>query len=129
MAGVAAGGVAAACGLGGAGGEAAVGYAVDFNNSRLPITDPITDAIPSGRLFYVRLEVPEPLDAPEVVVRLEIRVGGAHLQQEEIHQTMTPPWTVAVVPLRVSQPGEWNAALIANSRKITDVEFEIRRPD
>ena len=77
----------------------------------------------------MRVEVPEPLDAPEVVVRLEIRVGGAHMQQEEIHQKMMPPWTVAVVPLRVSQPGEWNAALIANSRKITDVEFKIRRPE
>ncbi|MEE9278092.1 MAG: hypothetical protein V3V06_06735 [Dehalococcoidia bacterium] len=119
--------VAAGCDLGGGGGFAELAYAVDEDDPDRPIIEPLTGVVIVGEQVLIRLEVPEPLDAPVVRVRLEKRVGTSFFQRAEFEIAVTPPWNVAVLPIRIPEPGHWNVALIANSRKITDVELDAER--
>ena len=121
-------GLAAACNLGGDGGEAQLALAVDESHPDKPILALAPNPIQTGQEYFIRLQVPRPLDAPFVRVRLEKRVGGSFQQRGEYNHAVTPPWNVAIIPITVPDPGEWNIALIANSRKITDVTFDARRP-
>lgn len=121
-------GLAAACNLGGDGGEAELALAIDESNPDKPVLAPAPDPVEVGQQYFIRLEVPRPLDTDFVHVRLEQRVGGSFRQRGEFNHPVTPPWNVAVIPITITDPGEWNIALIANSRKITDVTFDARRP-
>ena len=118
---------AAACGLGGAGGEGTLALLVDDEDPNRPVLVLAEDPVAAGEPLFVRLEVPEPLDAKFVRVRIEKRVGTSFQQRGEYQHAVTPPWNVAVIPITLEEPGEWNVALIANSRKITDVEVEVER--
>ena len=116
-----------ACSLGGDGGQAVLAVAIDETSPDKPILTPAPDVVQPDRVYFIRLEVPRPLDAEYVRVRLEKRVGGAHHQRREFLHPVTAPWTVVVIPISVPDSGEWNIALIANSRKITDVRFDAKR--
>ena len=116
------------CSLGGDGGQALLAVAIDESSPDKPILTPAPDVVQPDRVYFIRLEVPRPLDAEYVRVRLEKRVGGAHHQRREFLHPVIPPWTVVVIPISVPDSGEWNIALIANSRKITDVRFDADRP-
>ena len=118
---------AGACGLGGAGGFATLAIAVDESNPEKPVLVPVDGPVAVGEQVFVRLEVPRPLDAPSVRVRLQKRVGTAFQQRSDFEVAVTPPWIVAVIPVTVPEAGHWNVSLIANSRKITDVRFEAER--
>ena len=118
---------AAACGLGGAGGEGTLALSVDHEDPNHPVLVPAEEPVAAGNPLFVRLQVPEPLDAEFVRVRIEKRVGGSFQQRGEYRHAVTPPWNVAVIPVTLNEPGKWNVALIANSRKITDVEVEVER--
>ncbi len=119
--------IAASCGLGGAGGEATLALAVDEEDPDRPVLIAAAEPVAAGQALLVRLEVPEPLEAAFVQVRLEKRVGGSFQQRQEYRHAVTPPWNVAVIPLTIEEPGEWNVALIAHSRKVTDVRFDVER--
>ncbi len=116
-----------ACSLGGAGGEAALAVAIDETSPDKPILTPAPDVVQPDREYFIRLEVPAPLDAEYVRVRLEKRVGGSHQQRGEFLHPVIAPWTVVVIPISVPDSGEWNIALIVNSRKVTDVRFHAKR--
>lgn len=121
------GAVAAACGLGGPGGSAALGYSVDLDDPERPILVEVVGAVKVGQEIFIRLEVNELLDATFVLVRIQNDTGQGFLEIDEFRFPVAPPWRIAIIPLRLSQPGKWNLALIANSRKITDVELETER--
>ena len=120
--------IAAACDFGGDGGSAQLAIAIDDANPDKPILALAPETIDVGREYFIRLEVPKPLDAPFVRVRIERRVGASFQQRGEYDSPVIPPWNVAVIPLTITREGEWNVALIANSRKITDVTFHAERP-
>ena len=119
--------LASACGIGGDGGSAGVAYRIDFSTPDLRITEPAPDTVPVGREVFLRLEVPKPLDAEFVRVRLEKRVGGAFFQRGEFDTPVIPPWTVAVVPVTIREAGDWDIGFIVDSRKVTNVEIKVRR--
>jgi hypothetical protein len=120
--------IAAACNLGGDGGAAQLAIAIDEANPDKPILALAPDTIDTNREYFIRLEVPRPLDATFVRVRLEKRVGASFQQRAEYNSAVTPPWNIAIISLTITSEGEWNVALIANSRKITDVTFDAERP-
>jgi hypothetical protein len=120
--------VLAACSLGGAGGEAVLAVAVDETHPDRPVLVPAPEVVEIDRQYLIRLEVPATLHADEVRVRVEKRVGASHQQRREFFHPVTPPWRVAVIPISATDAGEWNIALIVNSRKITDVRFRAERP-
>lgn len=119
--------LAAACGLGGAGGSAELARAIDESDPDKPITEPFVGDFLLGEEILVRLEVPEPLDADFILVRLDRRVGTQYLPRDQFALTVIPPWNVAVIPITVPEVGHWSVAFIVNSRKITDVEFDVER--
>ncbi len=79
--------------------------------------------------FWVRLDLATPTEADHVIVRFELDVGGRSYfeVQDYRFEDLIPPWDVAAIPLSISQPGDWNIALIVNSRKITDVKVTVER--
>lgn len=116
-----------ACDFGGEGGEAELAGIVDQSDPDRPVLAAAPDTVAVDEEYLVRLEVPTPLDAEFVLVRLEKRVGGSFQQRGEFRHPVIAPWNVAVIPISVPDAGEWNIALIANSRKITDVTFDAER--
>ena len=120
--------IAAACNLGGDGGSAELALSVDQSQPDKPILALAPETVQVGQQYFIRLEVPRPLDAPFVRIRIEKRVGVAFQQRGEYDHPLTPPWNIAVIPVTVTSAGEWNLAVIANSRKITDVTFHAERP-
>ena len=116
-----------ACSLGGDGGEAVLAVAVDETHPDKPVLVPAPEVVQTDRQYFIRLEVPTTLHADRVRVRLEKRVGASHQQRREFFHPVTPPWRVVVIPISVPDSGEWNIALIVNSRKITDVRFRAER--
>lgn len=119
--------LAAACGLGGEGGDAELALTIDQSDPDRPVLLPAPDPVEVDQTYFIRLAVPTPIDADTIRVRLEKRVGASFQQRAEFFQPVIPPWNVAVIPISVSDAGEWNVALIANSRKITDVTFTAER--
>lgn len=119
--------LASACGIGGDGGFASVAYRIDFSTADLRIMEPAPDTVPRGREIFLRLEVPKPLDADFVRVRLEKRVGGAFFQRGEFDTPVIQPWTVAVIPVIFREAGYWDIGFIVNSRKVTNVEIAVGR--
>ncbi len=79
--------------------------------------------------FWVRLDLASPTEADHVLVRFELDVGGRSYfeVQDYRFEDLIPPWDVAAIPLSISQPGDWNIALIVNSRKVNDVKVTVER--
>ena len=59
----------AGCGLGGPGGHATLGLAVDLDDPEKPILVPVTGSIGVGEQFFVRLEVNEVQETDHIFVR------------------------------------------------------------
>lgn len=114
----------AGCGLGGPGGNATLGLAVDEDDPDKPILVPVTGPIRVGEQFFVRLEVNEVQEADHIFVRILNDTGQGLQEIDELAQPIEPPWNVAIIPLTFIERGRWSISLIVNTRKITDVELE-----
>ena len=125
---VAAAVIVTGCGIGRSGASATLALAVDQSNPDKPVTQPLTGAVLLGQEFLIRLELEQPSDASAIRVRLEKRVGASFLQRGELEVAITPPWHVAILPITLFERGHWNVSLIVNSRKITDIRFDVERP-
>ncbi len=117
----------AGCGLGGPGGNATLGFAVDEDDPDKPIRVPVTGPIGVGEPFFVRLEVNEVVEADHIFVRILNDTGQGLQEIDELTQPVEPPWNVAIIPLTFIEKGKWSISLIVNTRKITDVELETVR--
>ncbi len=113
--------------LGGDGGHAEIGFEIDESNPDRPVITPVLSDVPVGSEIFVRLQVPVPLNADVVRVRLEKRIGTTYRERMDFEWPVVPPWNVAIIPLVVTELGNWNVALIVNSRKVTDVKFKSSR--
>jgi len=117
----------AGCGLGGPGGNATLGLAVDLDDPDKPILVPVTGPIFVGQEFFVRLEVNEIQEADHIFVRILNDTGQGLQEIDELTQSVEPPWNVAIIPLTFIERGKWSISLIVNTRKITDVKLETVR--
>ena len=117
----------AGCGLGGPGGNATLGLAVDEDDPDKPILVPVTGPIGVGEQFFVRLEVNVVQEADHIFVRILNDTGQGLQEIDELTQPVEPPWNVAIIPLTFIERGRWSISLIVNTRKITDVELETVR--
>ena len=124
---VAAGLVAAACGLGGPGGSAELAFAVDETDPDLPIVVAVEGPVPVGQEFFVRLVVNELVESDLVQIRILNDTGQGLQEIDFLEYRVEPPWTVAVVPVTINEPGKWSLSMVVNTRKITDVKVETFR--
>jgi len=124
---LAAGLVAAACGLGGPGGSAELAFAVDETDPDLPIVIAVEGPALVGQEFCVRLVVNELVESDLVQIRILNDTGQGLREIDFLEYRVEPPWTVAVVPITINEPGKWSLSMVVNTRKITDVEVETIR--
>ena len=118
----------AGCGIGGPGGSAAVALAVDESLPDKPITVPLEGSVQPGQEVFIRLELPRAVEADVILVRFELDVGGrSFFEVFDLEHPVIPPWNVAIIPVALITVGDWNIALIVNSRKITDAKLTVRR--
>ena len=121
--------IASACvsGLGGDGGSAEIALQIDEADPDKPILVPLIGDVHVDEEVFVRLEVPKPLDAAFVRIRLEKAIGTTFRELIDFEWPVIPPWNIAVIPITIPESGRWNVALIVNSRKVTDVELSASR--
>jgi hypothetical protein len=124
---LAAGLATAACGLGGPGGSAELAFAVDQADPDLPIVVAVEGPVPVGQQFFVRLVVNELVESDLVQIRILNDTGQGLQEIDFLEHRVEPPWTVAVVPVTINEPGKWSLSMVVNTRKITDVEVETVR--
>ena len=68
----------------------------------------------------------EPVDADHIVVRVEYDAGAReYFELRDFDWPVEPPWQVAAIPLALTDDGDFNIALIVNSRKVTDVKLTV----
>ncbi len=118
----------AACGLGDVpGASLAVGRAIDDSTRDLRITRPVAGPVRPREPLWLRVELEEPSEGTDLMVRLEKRVGGSHQQRDEIRRQEIPPWTVAAVPFSLPELGEWSVGVFVNQRKVADIDITVER--
>ncbi len=111
----------------GIGGSAEAALFIDEQAEDKAVLTPLTRPLALGERFWLRLEMAEPVDADRVVVRIEYDAGAREyfeLRDIEFDQ-VSPPWQVAAIPLELTDDGDFNIALIVNSRKVTDVKVTV----
>ena len=117
------------CSTWGAGHSAEAALGLDLQDPDKGVLVPLERNLTVDEPFWVRLDLASPTEADHVIVRFEFDVGGRSYfeVQDYRFEDLIPPWDVAAIPLSISQPGDWNIALIVNSRKITDVKVTVER--
>lgn len=111
----------------GVGGSAEAALFIDEQAEDKAILTPLNRPLKLDERFWLRLEMNEPVNADHVVVRVEYDAGAReYFELRDFRfDGVEPPWTVAAIPLRLNDDGDFNIALIVDSRKVTDVKVTV----
>ena len=111
----------------GVGGGAEAALHIDEQAEDKAILTPLNRPLKLREPFWLRLEMNEPVDADHIVVRVEYDAGAREFFElrDFRFDDVQPPWRVAAIPLALTDDGDFNIALIVNSRKVTDVKVSV----
>ncbi len=111
----------------GVGGSAVAALHIDEQADDKAVLTPLNRPLKLDERFWLRLEMNEVVDADHILVRVEYDAGAReYFELNDIRfKDLEPPWQVAVIPLRINDDGDFNIALIVNSRKVTDVKVTV----
>ena len=111
----------------GVGGSADAALHIDEGAEDKAILTPLNRPLKLEEPFWLRLEMNEPVDADHVVIRVEYDAGAReYFELRDFRfEDVEPPWKVAAIPLALTDDGDFNIALIVNSRKVTDVKVTV----
>ncbi len=111
----------------GVGGSAEAALHIDEEALDKAVLTPLNRPLKLEEPFWLRLEMNEPVDADHIVVRVEYDAGAREFFElrDFRFEGVEPPWQVAAIPLALTDDGDFNIALIVNSRKVTDVKVTV----
>ena len=111
----------------GVGGSAEAALHIDEQAEDKAVLTPLNRPLKLEERFWLRLEMNEPVDADHIVVRVEYDAGAREFFElrDLRFDGVEPPWQVAAIPLALTDDGDFNIALIVNSRKVTDVKVTV----
>lgn len=111
----------------GVGGRGEAALHIDEAADDKAVLTPLNRPLALEERFWIRLEMNEPVDADHIVVRVEYDAGAReYFELRDIRfNDVEPPWQVAAIPLQLTDDGDFNIALIVNSRKVTDVKVTV----
>ncbi|MCY3732703.1 MAG: hypothetical protein OXG42_00325 [Chloroflexi bacterium] len=111
----------------GVGGSAEAALHIDEQALDKAVLTPLNRPLKLEEPFWLRLEMNEPVDADHIVVRVEYDAGAREFFElrDFRFEGVEPPWQVAAIPLALTDDGDFNIALIVNSRKVTDVKVTV----
>ena len=111
----------------GVGGSGEAALHIDEQAEDKAILTPLNRPLKLEEPFWLRLEMNEPVDADHIVVRVEYDAGAReYFELRDFRFTgVEPPWKVAAIPLALTDDGDFNIALIVNSRKVTDIKVTV----
>jgi hypothetical protein len=111
----------------GVGGSAEAALHIDEQAEDKAVLTPVNRALKLKERFWIRLQMNEPVDADHIVVRVEYDAGAReYFELRDFRfEDVEPPWQIAAIPLALTDDGDFNIALIVNSRKVTDVKVTV----
>lgn len=111
----------------GVGGAAEAALHIDEQAEDKAVLTPLTRPLELGESFWMRLEMNEPVEADHILVRVEYDAGAREFfELRDIRfEGVDPPWQVAAIPLALTDDGDFNIALIVDSRKVADVKVTV----
>ncbi len=111
----------------GVGGSAVAALHIDEQAEDKAVLTPLNRPLKLEEPFWLRLEMNEAVDADHILVRIEYDAGAREFFELNDYRfdDVDPPWRVAAIPLALNDDGDFNIALIVNSRKVTDVKVTV----
>ena len=111
----------------GVGGSAEAALHIDEQADDKAVLTPLNRPLKLEESFWLRLEMNEPVDADHIVIRVEYDAGAReYFELRDFRfEDVDPPWQVAAIPIALTDDGDFNIALIVNSRKVTDVKVTV----
>ena len=111
----------------GVGGSAEAALHIDEQAEDKAVLTPLNRPLKLEEPFWLRLEMNEPVDADHIVIRVEYDAGAReYFELRDFRfEGVEPPWRIAAIPLALNDDGDFNIALIVNSRKVTDVKVTV----
>ena len=111
----------------GVGGQAEAALHIDEQAEDRAVLTPLSRPLKLNEPFWLRLEMNEPVNADHILVRVEYDAGAReYFELRDIRfDGVEPPWQVAAIPLTLTDDGDFNIALIVDSRKVTDVKVSV----
>ena len=111
----------------GSGGTAVAALHIDEQAEDRAVLTPLNRPLKLDEQFWIRLEMNERVDADHILVRVEYDAGAREFFELNDYRfdDLDPPWQIAVIPLQLNDDGDFNIALIVNSRKVTDVKVTV----
>ena len=111
----------------GVGGSAEAALHIDEQADDKAVLTPLNRPLKLEEPFWLRLEMNELVDADHIVIRVEYDAGAReYFELRDFRfEDVDPPWKIAAIPLALTDDGDFNIALIVNSRKVTDVKVTV----
>ena len=111
----------------GVGGSAEAALHIDEQAEDKAVLTPLNRPLKLQERFWLRLKMNEPVDADHIVIRVEYDAGAReYFELRDFRfEDVEPPWQIAAIPLALTDDGDFNIALIVNSRKVTDVKVTV----
>ena len=111
----------------GAGGSASAALHIDEAADDRAVLTPLERPLKLDERFWLRLELNEPSTSDHVIVRVEYDAGAREYFElrDFRYEGVDPPWTIVAIPLQLNDDGDFNIALIVDSRKVADVKVTV----
>jgi hypothetical protein len=111
----------------GVGGSAEAALHIDEQADDKAVLTPLNRPLKLDEPFWLRLEMNEPVNADHIVIRVEYDAGAREFFElrDFRFDDLEPPWKIAAIPLALNDDGDFNIALIVDSRKVTDVKVAV----